>query len=363
MRTTTLMQVVLAIWNPFIYRIASGVAVFLLTGILFAGPVGAADLRVMKTGLGKGWISGPDVSCGIISTDTVTDEDTVATDCNRSFTSTTPVMLRANEHDGSRFNGWGGDCEINPATPKICEVKFNAISSVRAEFKLKTPIALLADSDPELTFTPEIIQAYLDGPGSNVNTPAEFVASLPDDFKENWILMPRSESLQTGTAEFPRILLISADGTKAFTLGLKEHTSYPGSHPNAIEYMQWDEDTNNFRFHEIVLSPILGLGDEIGPGVHRFDRPERKVSPDDPKCFACHSTRNVKPKSNRTPGTTGDPVGTVKFKSKPNWDTYDSWGGMLAFNRDRIYKGSVEAAAFRKLLNLWTWQSKDRQSE
>jgi hypothetical protein len=29
---------------------------------------------------------------------------------------------------------------------------------------------------------------------------------------------------------------------------------------------------------------------------------------------------------------------------------------MLPFNRDRIYKGSVEAAAFRKLFNLWTWR-------
>ena len=58
-----------------------------------------------------------------------------------------------------------------------------------------------------------------------------------------------------------------------------------------------------------------------------------------------------------TVGTTGNPPGLVKAKSKPNWDAYDSWGGMLAFNRDRIYQGSVEAAAFRKIFNLWNWQS------
>ena len=59
------------------------------------------------------------------------------------------------------------------------------------------------------------------------------------------------------------------------------------------------------------------------------------------------------------PGTDGLPPGSVKSKNKPNWDAYDSWGGMLPFNRDRIYQGSVEAAAFRKLLNLWTWRTND----
>jgi hypothetical protein len=59
------------------------------------------------------------------------------------------------------------------------------------------------------------------------------------------------------------------------------------------------------------------------------------------------------------PGTTGTPVGLVKAKSKPNWDTYDSWAGMLAFNRDRIYQGSVEAAAFRRIFNLWEWRNDD----
>ena len=32
---------------------------------------------------------------------------------------------------------------------------------------------------------------------------------------------------------------------------------------------------------------------------------------------------------------------------------------MLSFNRDRIYQGSVEAAAFRRLFNLWTWRAND----
>ena len=54
-----------------------------------------------------------------------------------------------------------------------------------------------------------------------------------------------------------------------------------------------------------------------------------------------------------------NPPGTVKVKNKPNWDAYDSWGGMNSFNRDRIYQGSVEAATFRKIYNPWTWRAND----
>ena len=323
---------------------------YLFAVLLFAvaGNTIAADLRVMKTGLGKGWIEGPGISCGIVSTNPVTDTDTVDTNCNA--TSTTSITLKARDHPGSTFAGWGGDCAT--ASTDTCTVPMDQMRSVRAKFTLDTDIA------PLTNLTPLGINTYLSGAGSNVNTLAEFIASLPAEFRQNWILMTRSESLQTGTGEFPRILLVSEDSEKAFSIGLAEHSSYPGAHPNAVEYMQWDDSQKNFRFHEIVIEAIPDM-DEISPGVYRFPaRPLRQLTEDDAKCFACHSTRNVRNRGT-TPGTTGDPIGSVKFKSKPNWDTYDSWGGMLAFNRDRIYKGSIEAATFRKLLNLWSWQTNE----
>ena len=55
------------------------------------------------------------------------------------------------------------------------------------------------------------------------------------------------------------------------------------------------------------------------------------------------------------PGTTT----ITAAKNKPNWDAYDSWGGMLAFNRNASTRGSVEAAAFRRILNPWTWRTDD----
>jgi hypothetical protein len=209
------------------------------------------------------------------------------------------------------------------------------------------------------SFTPAGIAAYLTA-NPTVNTAARFIKALPSEYKQNWLLMPRSESLQPGTAEFPRILLPSANAQFVFTPALALHDSYPGAHPNAIEFMQWDATEKNFRFHEIVLAAIPEMGYTLPDGSKTFPARSRGVSIDDHRCSKCHSTRNVLNRGS-TSGTTGvaPHIGTVKWKNKPNWDTYDSWGGMMSFNRDRIYQGSVEAAAFRKTFNLWTWRTND----
>lgn len=258
--------------------------------------------------------------------------------CDETFAAGTTVTLTATPATGSVFIGWEGDISgsTNPAT-----VTMNGDKSVRAIFELSATIPLITD------FTPTGIQTYLSA-NTTVNTPARFLKALPPEFKRNWILMPRSESLQTGTAKYPRILLPSKNGQRVFTIGTALSSSYPGSHPLAIEYMQWDAADKNFRFHEIVLDNISAMGG--------FPARTRMISIDDTKCSKCHSTRNV---LNTSPyrGTTGIPNGTVKVKNKPNWDTYDSWTGMLPFNRDRIYQGSIEAAAFRKIMNLWTWRT------
>lgn len=211
-----------------------------------------------------------------------------------------------------------------------------------AKFETTDMIAKLIESD----FEPTALAQYLVS-NPKINRPARFLAVLPPVYRENWLLMTRSESLQTGTAEFPRILLPNADATRVFTIGMAESNSYPGAHPNAIEYMQWDADAKNFRSHEVVLAEI--------PVKGTFPLRIRGLAVDDFKCFACHSTGNI-PNATTFPGTTGVVAGTVQPRSKPNWDTYDSWGGLLPFNRDRIYKGSLEETAFRNLFNLWNWR-------
>lgn len=334
MKTTRLIRFPLSIGRRFGGWMTTGVVVFLTASFLFAGPAMAVDLKVMKTGLGFGTVTSAPagINCGA--------------DCDETYGSVS-VTLTATPAAGSTFSGWAGDCS---GTTLTCAVTLSANRSVRADFSLVTAIPTITD------FTPEGLVTYLTA-NPAVNSAARFVKALPLDYKQNWLLMPRSESLQTGTAEFPRILLPSASAQFVFTLGLAPHGSYPGAHPNAIEYMQWDAVQKNFRFHEIVLDAIPAL-DPDGDGVGVIPARTRGVSIDDDKCSKCHSTRNVLNRGT-TAGTDGIPPGSVKYKNKPNWDTYDSWGGMLSFNRDRIYQGSVEAAAFRKTFNLWTWRTND----
>ena len=365
-------------WNRAAYVFLSSVVVFLLTIVLFADPPADGNLKVMKMGLGSGTVtSNPaGINCGA--------------DCDETFSAASPVQITASAAPGSTFAGWDVDADADPTTTpdcpgttNPCTLTMNAHRSVRPVFQRTTPIAPMrvfdtttnapstrtygpTDSlDLNEVIRPEDIQAYLDA-NTDVDSAPEFVASLPPEFKQNWILMSRSESLQIGTAEMPRILMPSKDARFVFTIGMREHSSYPGGHRDAIEYMQWDATQKNFRFHEIVLNPIP-IMDADGDGIGVIDARPRRVSIDDDKCSKCHSTRNVL-NLNRTVtphvpgsaiGTDGIPPGRVQTKNKPNWDTYDSWGGMLPFNRDRIFQGSVEAAAFRKIFNPWTWRTND----
>ncbi len=290
----------------------------------------AADLKVMKQGLGGGRItSSSGINCGAA--------------CDLNGVSGT-IILRATADLDSTFVRWEGDGATNPSSPLERTVIMSEDRAVRAVFALNLPIRPLTD------FTPSGIRRYLGDPrNAQVTNPARFLSALPREFRQNWILMSRSESLQTGTAQYPRILLPSADARFVFSIGLNTgiHTSFPASHHNAVEYMQWDATEKNFRFHEIVLFEVPAMGG--------FPLRPRGIGEDDPKCTKCHSTRNV-PNNSPFGGTDGIPPGTVKTKNKPNWDAYDSWGGMLPFNRDRIYQGSVEAAAFRSFFNLWNWR-------
>lgn len=316
-----------------------GLALAMLTAVAvsWVDIASATQLKVLKTGLGSGTVSGASVNCG--------------TTCDATYSSAVTVSLTAMADADSRFVGWSGAC-----SGTTCSVVMGADRFVRAEFRLATPYPTMTETQ----LTPlgtgmggieDFIASH-----STMRSAARFISALPAEFKQDWIPMSRSESLQPGTARLPRFLLPSADARFVFSVGLAAHGSYPGAHPSAIEYMQWDAGQKNFRFHEIVLEDIPALGVPGTPGYIAM-RP-RGVAVDDAKCPACHATRNV---LNRTSsnGTTGTPPGTVAVKNKPNWDAYDSWGGMMPFNRDRIYQDSVEEAAFKHLFNLWNWRGAD----
>ncbi|MEO8961799.1 MAG: hypothetical protein ABI325_07955, partial [Ginsengibacter sp.] len=220
-------------------RIILSIIILLLTFVLLASPPPpppSINIKVMKMGLGSGTVSSPTgINCG--------------GDCDETFTGTS-VTLTATADPSSVFVRWEGDAtgSTNPIT-----IPLSSDASVRAVFDLTTAIPTLTD------FTPEGIQTYL-AANPIVNTAARFVKALPAEYKLNWILMTRSESLQTGTAESPRLLLPNINASSVFSIGVSQSTSYPGSHPDAIEYMQWDAVEKNFRFHEVILNNIPQMG-------------------------------------------------------------------------------------------------------
>lgn len=151
----------------------------------FASVAGAADVHVMKTGLGDGLITGTGISCGVMGA-------TESTACSSlGLPGGSMVTLSVTVGVGSEFTSWGGDCAsvsvVPPATP-ACTVAADVVRRVRANFAPTTAVALLPD------FTPEAIDTFLDD-HPEIDTPGEFVAALPPEFRQNWILMPRSESL------------------------------------------------------------------------------------------------------------------------------------------------------------------------
>src|SRR5262245_61915940 len=223
------------------------VAALLAAPTLLGDAAHAADLRVMATGLGEGNIVSdpPGIQCG--------------TDCDKSHDDV-EVTLKAIPGKHSKFSKWLGDrCHATPEAPDTCKIRMDAYRSVRAQFDLDFEIKPLEKYAVKGQFLPAAIKQFL-FENQGVKTPALFLSALPAEYRQNWILMSRSESLQTGTAASPRLLLPSADGQYVFTIGLAAHASYPHSHPRAIEFMQWDAGTKNFRFHEIVLDVIPAKG-------------------------------------------------------------------------------------------------------
>ena len=319
-----------------------------LLALCFTVPAGAGTIRVLTTGLGGGRVQ---ANPGIIP---INCEPGVAAGCTVTFPATQFPPFFANlvptPDTNSTFVGWRGDCTGNGT----CRVTTSGNYTIRAEFAPSVAIAPLTNAQ----INPADIAAYLaSSANAHVTDSARFLSALPAEYKQGWILMTRSESLQTGTARFPRVMLPSPDARNVFTLGMASHSAYPGAHPNAIEYMQWDASQKNFRFHEIVLDTIAEVivTRPNGTTYQTFPERHRGVSVDEPRCTRCHSTRNIAYQDPTHQGTTGWPPGVVVAKNKPNWDAYDSWGGAMPFNRDRIYQGSLEAAAFRKLFNPWTY--------
>jgi hypothetical protein len=151
-------------------------------------------------------------------------------------------------------------------------------------------------------FTPGGIQTFLNN-NAGITSAAAFLQYLdPVTFKRDWILMTNSASSQGGTAACPRVIVQSVASDRVFGL------LCGGSFGTQIEYIQWNA-TNDNKFH-----------------FHLIDAAAKSVIEDDKDCLSCHSAK----------------VAAWPYP-RPNWDAYDSWGGALPYNRDRIYGANSSA--------------------
>jgi len=256
----------------------------------------AGQINVMTLGVGTGRVQFSPAAADCGPTREV---------CQLSFPSSSTVTLTAHPSAGDTFAEWGGNCS---GSATICNVSMRDFRSVTARFEPATALPSLA------TLTGTGIRSFLSANSAIAWTPEKFISVLKQvpgqNFNNNWILMTRSESLQTAHAKSPRLLLPNLNAQQVFAFSLSADPAWPGADPNIVEYIEWETATRRFRFHEINLAT-------------------RTVSVDEPKCDRCHAGR-------------------------PNWDAYDSWAGMLPFSRDRIYKGSLDAAAMRNTFRLWS---------
>jgi len=141
---------------------------------------------------------------------------------------------------------------------------------------------------------------------NKITSMSQFLESLPEEFRKNWLYMNNSESPQPS----PRIILQGDDGKAllAFSLARDEGGKYM---ENSLELIEWDDTEKRFMFRKI----------EFGSEGVSYD-------PNPSECFGCH-------------------------KGRPNWDPYDNWANLLPFNRDRLYEGSTEAIAFKRFAEVY----------
>ena len=167
-------------------------------------------------------------------------------------------------------------------------------------------------------FTPGGIQTFLANSKGTINSAATFLQALdPAVFKRDWIVMTATLSSQEGDAVHPRFLLPNNSDSKQ-VFGIAQ----AGDNKDLVEYIQWVDGENKFHFH--TIDTVKGM-----------------VVQDDPSCTSCHS------------GPDKNNANAVWPYARPNWDAYDSWGGALPYNRDRIYLGTtptVEQKAMQRLL-------------
>lgn len=161
----------------------------------------------------------------------------------------------------------------------------------------------------------------------------DFVRTLPEEIRRNFIFMSDSRSFQRSDFNNPRTLMRSESSELVVSFG--GHKNLNGSNreylgEDRVEVMQWNGAEGRFDFIDIQF-PQESDPPEVGA------RPIVEKNPQ--KCLNCHGGGQTLPN--------GEPDLTAV---RPNWDPYNFWAGQIPFNRDTLGGGTVEREAYLRLI-------------
>lgn len=128
-----------------------------------------------------------------------------------------------------------------------------------------------------------------------LTTIEQVLAGLPQDFRDHYVLMYGSRSLQQSTFLAPRVIFHEGDGSFALAVG-SGHAGLRGG--NVIEMVQFHDDGYRWEFRELTF---------------RAGRNPEVSEPNPKKCLACHQS----------------PLRT-DVDPRPNWEAYNFWPGAYA---------------------------------
>lgn len=133
----------------------------------------------------------------------------------------------------------------------------------------------------------------------NITSIEELLPALPAEFRERYLLMHRSRSLQQSSPTHPRVIMIGGDASFVLTFnGDPLHRGYEN-----LEMMQFRPETQSFEFRELSFRNGRARLSEANPS----------------KCLRCHQSPT---RSNVDP--------------RPNWEPYNNWPGGYGAHDGRI---------------------------
>jgi hypothetical protein len=152
----------------------------------------------------------------------------------------------------------------------------------------------------------------------------QYIAALPAEWRENYVLVHRSRSLQGGSYSSPRAILFGRNAE--FVASFNGDPAQRGY--SAVETMEFDSRSNQFLFREIQFPPVAsGSGASATVTISE---------PNPARCIACHDR-----------------------PARPIWDLPPSWPGVYG-ERYRAGLSAEEAAGMREFLGAQPAHSRYR---